>query len=379
MTSMQSLSALDRERVRNVKKAYTTHRVPRDTMAILIDGDIKPNAGDLVLARVDRLGHHTKLELPDGRRAQMFAGDEIVVCYGNRYATDQFEVLVGDDLSPCHLAAAGGVAGTVRASHDRARRATRITPLGLIGDRRGQRLNLRDFALPRRATPHRVPTLAVVGTSMNAGKTTAAAHLIKGLERAGYRVGAAKITGTGAGGDRWQMADAGARDVLDFTDAGYASTYMISPREVEEIYATLLGHLSAGGADIAVVELADGLFQKETAALLGSTRFQRSIDAIVFVAADSVGAVAGAQWLTGQSLPLAALTGLVTRSPLAMREVESWADIPVLETTELGEPSVGRLVWEPVFARRRERARRAAPDGEGLVAGLVARPALVAV
>ena len=45
------------------------------------------------------------------------------------------------------------------------------------------------------------PVLIVAGTAMNAGKTTAAARLIKGLQRAGLRVGAAKVTGTGAGGD----------------------------------------------------------------------------------------------------------------------------------------------------------------------------------
>ena len=60
---------------------------------------------------------------------------------------------------------------------------------------------------------------------MNSGKTTTAAHLIKGLVQAGLKVGAAKLTGTGAVGDIWLMQDAGANLVLDFTDTGFPSTY----------------------------------------------------------------------------------------------------------------------------------------------------------
>ena len=48
--------------------------------------------------------------------------------------------------------------------------------------------------------------------------------MVKGLTGAGYRVGAAKVTGTGAGGDLWLMRDHGAYEALDFTDAGMATT-----------------------------------------------------------------------------------------------------------------------------------------------------------
>lgn len=321
-------------------------------MVGLAERNVKPRAGDLVLARVDRLGHHTKLELYDGRRAQLFIGDEIIVCYGSRYATDQFEARLPADLEPCDLAAAGGIASKVDLCHDRARRPTQISPLGVLTAPDGRYLNLTDFALPVADTCDRLPVLAVVGTSMNAGKTTVAAHLIKGLERAGYTVGAAKVTGTGAGGDRWSMMDAGARIVLDFTDLGYVSTYLLSPRTVEAIFTTIVAHLAAGGADVAVVEIADGLFQKETAALLGSHRFQSQIEAMVLAGSDPVGAVAGGRWLTAQSLPLVAISGLVTQSPLGMREVRGAIAVPLLETNRLSETAVVKSVWDVNPLRR---------------------------
>lgn len=357
MTNIASHRPLIRDRLRNAKKAYTTHRVPLEAIGTLIHeprcaGDqVRPECGDLLLARVDRIGHHTKLELCSGRRATLNAGDEIIVCFGNRYAPDQFEALIGEDLSACHLAAAGGVAGNVRVHHERARQATRISPIGFLGDREGHRLNLRDFALPPCAPATALPTIAVVGTSMNAGKTTVVAQLVEGLVRAGFEVGAAKVTGTGAGGDRWQMADAGARDVLDFTDAGYASTYMISPREVQDLCVSLIGQLAAQGAGIAVIEIADGLLQRETRALISSQRFLDQVDHVVFAGTDSVGTVAGVQWLEALSLPLTAVSGLVTRSPLAVREVESWVQIPVLPTMSLSDPEVGARVWGDLAQR----------------------------
>ena len=176
-------------------------------------------------------------------------------------------------LSPtveaCDLVAAGGIAASTVARHDKTRVPTRLAPIGILGNGDGQPLNLADCALPQAHTSRPRPlTLAVVGTSMNAGKTTTAAHLIKGLVAAGLKVGAAKITGTGAGPDVWLMLDAGADAVLDFVDAGYASTYRVPLAELQSIATILISRLHQAGVDAIVLEIADGLYQAETAALL---------------------------------------------------------------------------------------------------------------
>jgi hypothetical protein len=84
-------AGLPRQRLRRLKFAYTTRYVDHDAIAGLLIGELRPRAGDLVLARVDELGQHKRLELGDGRRSTHFPGDEIVACYGNCYAPDQFE------------------------------------------------------------------------------------------------------------------------------------------------------------------------------------------------------------------------------------------------------------------------------------------------
>jgi hypothetical protein len=100
---------------------------------------------------------------------------------------------------------------------------------------------------------------------MNSGKTTTAAHLVRGLCLAGINVGAAKTTGTGAGGDVWLLSDAGAFPVYDFTNAGYPGTYLIGPDAVRDVFTGLTDRLAADGCQVVVLEVADGVFREETA------------------------------------------------------------------------------------------------------------------
>lgn len=335
------LSRLEPERLARVKAAYTTRRIDLSRASTLIGGDVAPRSGDLLLARVSRIRQHTRIELENGRRARLHTGDEVLVCYGNRYAPDQFESQVPGDLGPCHLVAAGGVASLMNCRHTRVKGATEITPIGLLGDSAGRRINLRQARIEKPVAGAVRPfTLAVVGTSMNAGKTTAAAHLIKGLDHYGMRVGAAKITGTGSGGDVWFMFDSGADPVVDFTDAGHVSTYMASPRELDDILVTLTGHLAAQGVDAIVLEIADGVMQRETAAMLQSKLFQRLVDRVIFAAGDAMGAAAGARWIRQCGLQVAALSGALTASPLAAKEAALATGIQVLDIGQLSDPSI---------------------------------------
>ena len=104
------IRVLHRYRATRAKKAFVTRRVPTNDMETLISGNLRPSPGDLLLATVQELGKHKRLELRNGRRARLNPGDEIVVAYGNRYAPDQFEALISEDLGACDLVAAGGIA-----------------------------------------------------------------------------------------------------------------------------------------------------------------------------------------------------------------------------------------------------------------------------
>lgn len=354
---MVSVEALNADRLDAAKSAYTTRNVCFDDARTLVGGDdVRPRAGDVVLARVASIGHHKALELRQGRKAQMFVGDEIVVVCGNRYAPDQFEAEVCHDLGECDLVAAGGIAACVLSRHDATRKPTRITPIGLLGDRNGDVINLARYALAATSRPKSALAIGVLGASMNAGKTTTAFSLVRGLTVAGYRVGAAKVTGTGAGGDVWAMTDAGAKPAIDFTAAGYASTYHTPPCEIERIFTTLTGELMRAGANAVVIEVADGLYQQETSFLANSDLFRNFVDGVVFASRDALGASAAVKWLEKANLNVLALSGVITRSPLAMQEATEATGLPVLGPDELSSGATVAELIAPITERWRKSA-----------------------
>jgi hypothetical protein len=332
----------DITRIRNASWAFTTRRVTRDTAKILLPLEGKPQPGDLILATVDFLGQHPGLQLPNGRRKQLFPGDEIVVAYGNRYASNQFEAVIPETFGPCHLVAGGGIASRAVSWHVSMKKGpTLITPIGVLGDLNNKRMNLCDFALlPLNEIKTRLPTaIAVVGTGMDSGKTQSCAFLVRGLISAGLRVAYAKITGTGAGGDTWLLTDAGAYPVLDFTDAGMATTYMITIEQLELLLMTLMGHIANENVDAMVLEIADGVMQQETAALLKSPVFASLVAGIVMASQDSMGASAGIHFLKHYAKPpVLAISGIISAAPLQVREAEIALKLPVYDREGLATP-----------------------------------------
>ncbi len=347
------LEALSERRLDQAKWAYTTRRINQRQPMQLMQGSLIPEAGDLVLARVDELGQHKKLELVSSRRATLFEGDEIVVVYGNRYAPDQFEGIVPEHLGACRLVAAGGVAARFLNRHDKVKSATRITPLGLIADQNGQRINLRRERLPKADQLDDKPlVLVVAGTSMNSGKTTACANLVKGFVRQKIKVAAAKFTGTGAGADYRALVDAGAHPVFDFIDAGYVSTYRVNREVLLDVVMTLGSQMTLTHPDIIIVEVADGLLQRETSRLFNTPTFTDWADGVIFAANDALGAQAGVSWLAARQLPVFAITGVLTSSPLACREAEDICGLPIYHTGALARPSVSQYIYKCLQYRR---------------------------
>lgn len=344
-TAEQDATVVAPEHLRRAKLAYSLHLVPRQALCCTLapSPDAVPRAGDLVLARVEEVGQHDRLELPDGRRATLFPGDEVVVVYGSCCAPEQYEADVPTDLGPCELVTGSGVAGHTLAAHAKMGSPTRLSPLGLVADTDGSRLNLADWRLPHLPPPHvdrRPTTLAVVGTAHRSGSGAAAAALVHGLVRGGRRVGAAKVTGTG-GEDVWMLADGGAVPVLDVTHAGRPSTYRIGNAGLADVFQTLGGHLAAAPVDVVVLVMAQTVFDAETAALLAGPEVAGGTDGIVFAAADALSALAGVARLEDLGLHTTAVVGGLSGSPLASREARNLLPhVPVLANHELAHPLV---------------------------------------
>jgi hypothetical protein len=324
----------------SAKWAFSARHIPR-AEACGINPDVtQARAGHLILGRVISVGQHGRIQLASGRPSTLYAGDVIAMPCGARYAPDQFEGLAEIDPEGCDMLAGGGCLGRMLGRHDRMRQPTRVLPLGLLTDAAGRVLDTNDFGLPKAEEPSTIPLMIVVGTAMNSGKTTATVALTHGLTLAGWRVAALKGTGTGSFGDVNDYADAGAAFVGDFTDAGSVTTYLEPLPKVKEGIETLLTAAQAAGADIAVMELADGIFQKETAALLADAAFRARVGGVVFACGDAVAAAGGVVGLAGNGLRPLRLTGLLSCSPMACVEAEATTGIAVVTREGLMDPAV---------------------------------------
>ncbi len=329
----------------SLRVGYALRRVPEASLACLVPWAGSPQAGDVALARLEKIGKNAGLELPDGRRRTLHEGDLLAVVFGDRYATRQFEGYAQADGDRCDMLSMGGMCGLVRSKHAEVAEPTRLRLLGSLADATGRPLRLRDFSLPALPPPSSPHVVVVCGTSMDAGKTHTATSLIVGLRRQQRRVAAIKLTGTAAGRDAWGMRDAGASPVLDFVDGGHPSTYLCTLEQLLDLHALLCAHAVAQGADCVVVEIADGLLQRETGALLRSARFTRTVHNWVFATGDPVAGAGGVRLLRDWGIDVDAVSGLIALSPLAMREVEEATGAPCLTSRELEQGKLNaRLV-----------------------------------
>jgi hypothetical protein len=234
------------------KSTWVTRHLPPELLSVWspLGGAV---VGDVLACEVDTVSPYGRVETADGARSRLYPGDRIACVVGNRYATSMREGVATVDGPVIDLLSASGVCGKVL---DRSERTSKPTTLRVLGQFRGRAvpINLRSF--------HRRPSvgqdgepvwIVVVGSAMDAGKTTACASLVRGLRTQGHRVAAAKLTGTASARDVGSFRDAGADPVVDFSDLGWPATAGCSEAELRAIVADIGEQLRADAVDVAVL------------------------------------------------------------------------------------------------------------------------------
>jgi len=300
-----------------------------------------PQFGDLIFGEVVELGHHRSLESKSARIHTIYEGTRAVFGVGNRYAPDQYEGLVPENyVDTLDQMCTGGVVSELRIKNELIRTPTKIKVLGYVCDANGNFVNTRNHVLikPKRADrkTRGAKLILCVGTAMNSGKTHAAAACCYALTSMGKAVRAAKITGTARLKDIFLMNDCGAEYVADFTYFGYPSTYMLNEDELFNIFHSFDMKYGNNPKNYIVIEIADGIFQRETAMLLRMKEVRDRIHKLIFCAPDSSAVFGGTRMLLEQfDLKPSAISGLCSSSPLAIREIETFSKLPVLRSMAL--------------------------------------------
>ena len=336
---------------RGVLRPSAAYALPARTVRGFVAGwKAPPRIGDVVVGQVRAIGAHREIENPQGRIHQLNEGFLSLFVYGNRYATDAFEAIVPDRATPIvDLVARSGVIGEVQSRNSRMRAPTQIGVLGRAVDRNGHPVNT--LAYPRivpkvtHKSEPRAQMILVIGTAMNAGKSTVAASLCWALTTMGHNVRASKVTGTASLREILQMSDAGARSVSDFSYLGYPSTHLLDQADLLHIFETLDLKIANNPRNYWIVEVADGVLQRETAMLLSSPLVRERVDRLILCASDSFGALGAIQTLADTyGLVPDAVSGLIANSPLGVRELTDNAAVATFDPTKPDLRTVAEIV-----------------------------------
>jgi hypothetical protein len=341
---------------KRIKKSYICRSVDQ----FLIDEKLAetqvPKTGDVAVFEVIKIGKHSAMQGSDKRNCNIYKGDYIMAAFGTRYATEQFEGYVPTQvLQEYHILGAGGTVGEIQSMHSKfsAVGPTRLRMVGYAVDRKGAILNTK-WLMHNQMKPFKgvmqslTRIILSIGSSMDSGKTTTAAHLVRGLKNNGNSVAFIKLTGTVYTKDCDLNYDNGADAVADFGAMGFPSTYMCSESELLDLHETLLHQVNANDLDYVVIEIADGIYQRETEMLLSNGKFMSGVDAVVFSASDSLAAVQGVRALQEMHIIPAALSGMFTASPLLIGEVKRKVHIPIFTIDQLAAGDCLRLLEEPL-------------------------------
>jgi hypothetical protein len=310
--------------------ASVTFRVPLAGL-LKVTQEAKGNQGDMVLVRVRAVNReYSLLETCDGTEVELHEGALILGALGTRKALQGFSGGPPSELKPgmeLSLLNRGGVIGECTAFHRDLGWPTQLEYLGTVSHN-GQPANLANFALPLVNGPiSSVPVVLVLGTCMNAGKTTVCKEIVKLFVKKGFSVNAGKIAGVGCLRDPIVMKESGAQQALSFQDFGVPSTAHVE--SVAPIARSMVHYLSESKPDFIILEMGDGVLGGyQGASLFEDREFMSSCVSMIMCANDLMGGWGGLQWLSQKDLrdyPML-ISGPVTDSAEGIRYVEeNWA------------------------------------------------------
>ncbi|MBI9043429.1 MAG: hypothetical protein JEZ06_03025 [Anaerolineaceae bacterium] len=315
--------------------------------------DKPPQPGDVVYGEIKRIGQHSTLENISGRVHMIFNGTRAIFVYGNRYAPDFYEGLVlGESPKEVDLLARSGLIGSVKTKNSMIKDPTRIKVLGYVCNKEREILNTINFPkfVPssiKKKHP-RAKMILVCGTSMNSGKSQAAAACCRVLSTNNFNVRSSKVTGTASLKDILLMNDAGAYPYTDFTNLGYPSTYLLPEDELLSIFNQLDLKYANNSKNYWIVEFADGIIERETAMLLASPDVKSRIHKLIFCANDAFGAIGGLRVLKEKfDLVPDLISGICSSSPLHIRELSEFTKIPVFNSTDSNLSLLSDMIINP--------------------------------
>jgi hypothetical protein len=327
-------------RVRLDRIASSTRNAALQPDVILGDGIVAEEGYVLAVRLLNDKNTYNEVEDLSGRMVALRAGDLLAGTLGVRRALRGYagevptSLAVGDVINVLNL---GGILGKCTSQNPDIGAPFDAEVLGAVlafpdlGDRVGRPAHIRDHAIPPADLLQcDIPVVYVAGTCMNAGKTVAATELVRGLTRAGWRVGAAKLTGVSLMRDALSMRDAGAVAAVTFNDAGAASTRAGMTVPVARGLFNRMVDPRGARPDVIVAELGDGILgEYGVQDILRAPDLMALGAAYVVAAPDPVACWGARELMRGEfGLAITEITGPATDNEVGRRYIEEQLDLP---------------------------------------------------
>lgn len=306
-------------------------------------------------------GSYNSVEDCNGRMVTLQQGDILVGTLGRRDALHGYcgyvpsAIQVGDRLNVLNL---GGVIGKCSGVNPDLGAPYEFEVLGAVqvfpdfNTRSGVAAHVTmhslQNALPLQQCPV-VPIVYVLGTCMNAGKTTVACRVIRSLASRGLKVAACKLTGVSLLRDTLNMQDYGAKRAISFMHAGIVSTGKDNALSGAQ---RLIAELSGGEYQVIVAELGDGILGNYgVQQILAESHLMQRCGVLILCANDPVGAWGAVQILREQyGLNVDLVSGPTTDNQVGIEYIRNKLKLPAINARTHGA-ALGEQVLEMLSAR----------------------------
>ncbi len=290
----------------------------------------------IIVEALDENLAYGKIELLTGRMSKVIEGDIIAGTLGERKALKGYsgtipkKVKPGDKLNLLNL---GGIIGKLVSGNPELGKPIEVKVIGqaiifpVFDQRIGKPANIKENAIAWKDNLEKsVPLIIFSASCMDTGKTTAACELIKGLTAKGYKVAATKLTGVSLMRDTLNMKDYGAVKVLDFNDAGMAST---TGKSINSLAKGIISKLTKENIDCIVIELGDGILgDYGVKSFLEDKQIMKFAKAHIICANDQVSAWGAKQLFQKFGLEITLISGRVTDNTVGTEFIEKTLGIP---------------------------------------------------
>jgi hypothetical protein len=284
------------------------------------------------------------VEATSGRPMVIAPGDAFLGTPGHR---DSTRWLVGgppaDGLVPGNpywvLADCGIVGELAGEAPDEKPYLGQVKYLGTLHDERDNDLNMRRFAIiaSTGAADQGASAFLLVGTSAEAGKTTAGIAVLQSLRHQGHsNVIVLKATGVASRRELMTYQDFGAAQVFDFVDFGLPSTCPADRRDIDAVFENMLDVCLSMPADAVVMECGSDMLGANVPVFLTCLKRRRAEFKVILAASDPLAALGGKMVLRDMGIDVNLITGRCTDTPTALARTQTLCGVTALNVARHG-------------------------------------------